>query len=289
MEAKAKQEADVLAAQAAAERELQSLPPLQQSKLRLSRALDELRLSCGVDSDYVLAVGMLLRFSSQIIANPHEARHRSLNVNNPIIRQRLIAKKGGADALQAIGFTSRAAAPAGAAPATREEGRDTEEWSVQPTAEAWTVVTQAKAMLEAELKDAQSGKKRVACHAAVGSVGSSPRLLCLLALPACSVSCISTRSLLDLNHAGAVCNPLLLRRLPLPSAAANPFALFSQMFNPAGGAGAGSGAAQPASLRSSPLHVRAACGWRCSRFSCCPCLRQAEPKHLERSSVPGGE
>ena len=161
-ERKAKEAADKQAAEAAdAQRradEEAKKPPLQRSREALEAALGLLCDSCSVDSDRLIAVQMLLKFVTAIVTNPMDETKRRVNVRNPIIKQRLLGKKGGLEALRAIGFNGTAAA--GSDVVGGVGVGEAEEWKIGATAEGWNVVVQAKGVLEKELEDVKAGKKR---------------------------------------------------------------------------------------------------------------------------------
>lgn len=119
-------------------------PPLERSKEDLLEAFDMLYESC-VAADYTVVMQMLFKFVHQITANPLDAKLRTLNTNNSIIKQRLVAKKGGNEALQAIGF--------------KKSSVNSEEISVEANADAWNQLTQAKSLIEKELEIVKSGRR----------------------------------------------------------------------------------------------------------------------------------
>ena len=156
-ERKAKEAADKQAAEEAEARrradEEARKPPLQRSKEALEAALGLLCESCSVESDRLIAVQMLLKFVTAIVTNPRDDTKRRVNVRNPIVKQRLLGKRGGLEALRAIGFR-------GGDGGGEASGGEGEEWKIEATAEGWNIVVQAKGVLEKELEDVKAGKKR---------------------------------------------------------------------------------------------------------------------------------
>ena len=87
------------------------------------------------DDVVLAAVTLLLKVSSNIIANPMEEKYRRLNQTNPAFKKKVGDISGGSNCMIGLGF--------------RLEG---DEWVLFPTSSAWDVLIACKSKLEKFLK-----------------------------------------------------------------------------------------------------------------------------------------
>jgi hypothetical protein len=136
---------------------------------RLKAALESMKSALS-PGDFTIAVQTLLKFLSNIMNSPMEERFRTIRVNNDLFQRRLASKPGGTDALKAIGF--QLIRTPDNVPASSELKPNEEYYKIEPKAELWPVLVDAKKQLENAMADNRSRDPALA--AAAGAAAGSP-------------------------------------------------------------------------------------------------------------------